>query len=148
MSSDEESQEIIKPEEIIVQNDSQPTESESEDLNVNSNDSKDTSPYKFSLQEMLDQMSPDEFDRYESFRRAGFNKVAIRKLCNSILKQSCNPNFVISVAGIAKVFVGEMVGMAKQIQFEMGDSGPLLPSHIDEAYRRLYHLLPNMKNFF
>ncbi|KAM0678429.1 transcription initiation factor TFIID subunit 11 [Binucleata daphniae] len=97
------------------------------------------------LQKIIDNMTPEELHRYEDFRRAGFNKNGIRKFVNNILGQSCNINFIISVSGIAKVFVGEMVEKALEIQKELNESGPLKPSHIHEAYRRLYKTMPHLK---
>jgi len=54
-----------------------------------------------------------------------------------ILDQQVNTNSVIVVAGIAKVFVGELVEEAKKVQSDLGDLGPLTPFHILEAHRRL-----------
>ncbi|KAM0675058.1 transcription initiation factor TFIID subunit 11 [Gurleya vavrai] len=97
------------------------------------------------LQKIIDNMTPEELLRYEDFRRSGFGKNGIRKLITSILGQSCNLNFIISVSGIAKVFVGEMVEKALEVQKEQNDSGALRPSHIHEAYRRLYFEMPHLK---
>lgn len=90
-------------------------------------------------------MSEPQLHRYESFRRSGFLKVNIKKLVNNVLNQACNPNFIIAVSGVAKVFVGEMVCKAKEVQERWGDSGPLMPAHMHEAYRLLYKDVPNMK---
>lgn len=98
------------------------------------------------LQKIIDNMTPEELHRYEDFRRAGFNKNGIRKYVNHILGQSCNINFIISVCGIAKVFVGEMVEKALEVQKELNETGPLKPSHIHEAYRRLYNTMPHLKS--
>lgn len=90
--------------------------------------------------------SQDELHRYGAFRTAGFNKGGIRKLVSRVLGQTCNPNFAIVLGSIAKVFVSEMVEMAKEVQTQWDDTNELLPSHVHEAYRRMYHTLPNMKN--
>ncbi|KAM0684807.1 transcription initiation factor TFIID subunit 11, partial [Conglomerata obtusa] len=79
------------------------------------------------LQRIIDNMTPEELLRYEDFRRAGFNKNGIRKLINGILGQACNLNFIISVSGIAKVFVGEVVEKALEVQKEWNDVGALKP---------------------
>lgn len=97
------------------------------------------------VQKIIDQMSDEELHRYEAFRRAAFNKNGIRKIVNSVLNQSCNPNFIIAVGGVAKVFIGEMIELAKDIQKEWKDEGALKPSHIHEAYRRLYKTMPHLK---
>ncbi|EPR77992.1 Transcription initiation factor TFIID subunit [Spraguea lophii 42_110] len=98
------------------------------------------------IQKLVTNMSTEEEARYESFRRSGFGKNITRKIVSEILNQACNPNFLISVSGISKIFVGEMVDEALKIQKQWDDKGPLLPSHIHEAYRRIYYRNPNMKN--
>ncbi|OAG29474.1 transcription initiation factor TFIID subunit 11 [Nematocida displodere] len=89
-------------------------------------------------------LTEDELLRYGTFRHTGFNKGGIRKFVSQVLGHTCNPNFAIVLAGIAKVFVSELVEEAKDVQSEWKDGGELLPSHIHEAYRRLYHRMPNM----
>lgn len=91
------------------------------------------------------QMSEADQQRYETFRGSNFPKSAVKKLIGTIIGQAVNPNIVIGVAGLSKVFIGEMVEEAKRIQKEKNDEGPLLPSHIHEAHRRLFNKLPNMK---
>ncbi|KAI5188586.1 transcription initiation factor TFIID subunit 11 [Nematocida sp. AWRm77] len=89
-------------------------------------------------------LTEDELRRYGTFRKTGFNKGGIRKFVAQTLGQTCNPNFAIVLSGIAKVFVSELVEEAKEVQAEWKDKHELLPSHVHEAYRRLYHKMPNM----
>ena len=39
------------------------------------------------------------------------------------------------IAGFAKVFAGEIVEMARDVQILRGDEGPLAPEHLREAWR-------------
>lgn len=99
------------------------------------------------IHKIVDQMSESQLHQYESFRRSGFSKANIKKLVNHVLNQACNPNFIIAVGGVAKVFVGEIVTKALEIQKKWGDEGPLLPSHIHESCRVLYEEMPNLKKY-
>jgi transcription initiation factor TFIID subunit 11 len=73
--------------------------------------------------------------RYEAYRRAGLSKPIIKKFLQSAVGSSIQASTVIVVAGAAKVFVGEITESALSIARAQGDTGPLQPSHIREAYR-------------
>lgn len=81
------------------------------------------------------QLSEEELNRYEMFRRSTFPKASIKRLIQSICGAPVSQNVVIAVSGIAKVFVGELVQEAIVIQKRYGESGPVEPKHIREAYR-------------
>ncbi|KAF3326610.1 Transcription initiation factor TFIID subunit 11 [Carex littledalei] len=90
------------------------------------------------MQAILSQFSEEQMNRYESFRRSGFQKSNMKKLLSNIMgtqKISIPTNIVVS--GIAKLFVGELVETARVVMSERNDSGPIRPCHIRESYRRL-----------
>jgi len=97
------------------------------------------------LHYQISQMSAEDLQRYESFRRSNLPKTTMKKFISSVIGQAVNPNIIIGVCGLSKVFMGEMVREAKKAQAAAGQDGPLLPVHIHEAYRQLYKRLPNMK---
>uniref|UniRef100_A0A0D9V459 TAFII28-like protein domain-containing protein n=1 Tax=Leersia perrieri TaxID=77586 RepID=A0A0D9V459_9ORYZ len=81
---------------------------------------------------ILSQFTEEQMNRYESFRRSGFQKSNMKKLLASITgSQKISPSTNIVVSGIAKMFV------ARIVMTERKDSGPIRPSHIREAFRRL-----------
>lgn len=106
------------------------------------------------MKHLLDLFTEEQFKRYETFRRVGFPRPAIKKLMMRVLEQQglgvgaaagsvVNQNSVIVVAGIAKVYVGELVEEARRVVEEEAERtpgaipGPIQPSHLLEAQRRL-----------
>ncbi|KAJ4767901.1 Transcription initiation factor TFIID subunit 11 [Rhynchospora pubera] len=90
------------------------------------------------MQAILSQFTEAQMNRYESFRRSGFQKSNMKRLLASIIgtqKISIPTNIVVS--GIAKMFVGELIETGKMVMSERNDSGPIRPCHIRESYRRL-----------
>lgn len=90
------------------------------------------------MQAILSQFTEEQMSRYESFRRAGFQKANMKRLLASITgTQKISVPMTIVVSGIAKMFVGELVETARMVMTERKESGPIRPCHIREAYRRL-----------
>ncbi|KAL7267240.1 transcription initiation factor TFIID subunit 11 [Rhizina undulata] len=85
---------------------------------------------------LLDAFDPSQTHRYEAFRRANLNKAAVKKLANQVLSQSVTANVGTVICGFSKVFTGEIIELALSIQKSWGDTGPLLPDHLREAWRR------------
>jgi transcription initiation factor TFIID subunit 11 len=95
---------------------------------------------------LLAHFNEEQMSRYEAFRRANINRNAIKKLANSVLNQSISPNVAVALSGLSKVFVGEMVEKAREVQlrmdppktfeeYEQRGRQPLKPEHFREAWR-------------
>ncbi|KAK4747739.1 hypothetical protein SAY87_014325 [Trapa incisa] len=90
------------------------------------------------MQAILSQFTEEQMNRYESFRRSGFQKATMKRLLTSITgSQKVSMPMTIVMSGIAKMFVGELVETARIVMTERKESGPIRPCHIREAYRRL-----------
>jgi len=110
----------------------------------------------------LSQVPNAHFQLYELWNRIHLKKEVVRRLTNQTLSQSVPNTVVTTISAYSKVFAGEIVDRARQVQREwvaaaaelptgdknvMGagegmakveerDLGPLLPDHLREALRR------------
>lgn len=90
---------------------------------------------KDNLKVLMDNFSPAQYERFEAYRRHALPKQAIRKVIQQTTGQQVSQPVAQIVAGVGKVFVGEIVEKARQVQSRRNDSGPLTPDHLREAYR-------------
>ena len=92
--------------------------------------------------------SKKQQDQYEIFRRSTFPKSTVRKLIQSVCGGTVSQNIVIAMAGMAKVYVGEIVEEACLSRDKLGETGALQPRHIREAVRKLrqQQLIPNERH--
>ncbi|CAI5524951.1 unnamed protein product [Closterium sp. Naga37s-1] len=89
------------------------------------------------MQELLDRFTPEQMNRYEAYRRSGFKQASMRRLVHGVAGATVSPQLGIVMSGVAKLMVGELVETARLVMGERGDEGPIRPTHIREAYRRL-----------
>ncbi|KAH0545306.1 hypothetical protein FGG08_000605 [Glutinoglossum americanum] len=97
---------------------------------------------------LVDSFNEDQSDRYDLFRRVKLQPSALKKIANQTLSQSIPPLVVTTIGGLSKVFIGEIVERAREVQaqwlaaatpdgvFKEEMRGPLLPDHLREAVRR------------
>jgi transcription initiation factor TFIID subunit 11 len=58
---------------------------------------------------LMDNFSPEQYDRFEAYRRHALPKQAVRKVIQQTLGQQASMPVAQIIAGFSKVFVGEMV---------------------------------------
>jgi len=89
----------------------------------------------------VSKLTDEQMKRYEFYRRSDLRKEKVKKLLSSynFIPPATSPSdsFIIAVKGLAKVFVGEVVENALEVQEQWKESGPLQPKHVREAYRRM-----------
>ncbi|KAI9850958.1 MAG: hypothetical protein M1838_004743 [Thelocarpon superellum] len=99
------------------------------------------------LEILVGAFDADQSDRYSYFRRAKLHPPTVRKITNQTLSQSVSEVVVKTINGFTKVFIGELMEIAREVQGEWmaaeagepvpeKDRGPLLPDHLREALRR------------
>ncbi|MCP9260286.1 hypothetical protein DINM_003652 [Dirofilaria immitis] len=100
------------------------------------------------MQILVANFSSEQLARYECFRRSSFPKAQFENPEIGLYEKTCliqqatgvtpGHNVIIAVAGLAKVFAGELVEEALDIRERMGEEGePLKPHHIQLAYDQL-----------
>ena len=112
------------------------TEAGSSDKNKKSKEEAEVEERE-KMQVLVSNFTEEQLDRYEMYRRAAFPKAAIKRIMQTITGCSVGHNVVIAMAGISKVFAGEVVEEALDYMESIGESGPLKPKHLREASRRL-----------
>ncbi|KAJ7935294.1 hTAFII28-like protein conserved region-domain-containing protein [Mycena leptocephala] len=90
---------------------------------------------KDNLKVLMDNFTPLQYERFEAYRRHALPKQAVRKVIQQALNMQVSLPVAQIVAGFSKVFVGEIVEKARAVQARRGESGPLSPDHLREAYR-------------
>ncbi|KAF9242810.1 TAFII28-domain-containing protein [Melanogaster broomeanus] len=90
---------------------------------------------KDNLRVLMHNFSPAQYDRFEAYRRHALPKQAVRRVIQQTTGQQVSQPVAQIVAGFGKVFVGEIVEKARAVQARRGDTGPLSPDHLREAYR-------------
>ena len=84
-------------------------------------------------------LTEDQLDRYECFRRSSL-KEPMRRLVQVIVgggMPKATDKVIVAMAGVGKVFVGELVEEARRIAERRGERGPLRKETMMEAFFRV-----------
>ena len=80
--------------------------------------------------------TPEERSRYQHYRRSHFNTRYVRRvMCQSTAVEiKAGDKVCVIMAGLAKLFVGNIVERARSMMTDRGESGPIRCSHLREAF--------------
>lgn len=89
--------------------------------------------------ELLKHFTPEQMNRYECYRRSSLPKPVLKRLFQTVTGTILNPNGLIVLAAVGKLFVGELIETARQVAEEQGmsDLDEIKPAHLREAHRRI-----------
>ncbi|KAF8699477.1 TAFII28 protein, partial [Rhizoctonia solani] len=94
---------------------------------------------KENMKLLLSSFTPDQLARYETYRRSTLNKQSVRRFIHQSLGANVSVNVAQVIAGFSKVFVGEIIELARQVQQQSlppgAVPGPLTPDHLRAAYQ-------------
>ena len=87
---------------------------------------------------LISKFTPEQLDRYEFYRRSNLPKPILKKLFQALTGVFLNQTGLIVLAGVCKMFVGEVVEGARDYMDEIGEADvvAIKPCHIREAHRR------------
>ncbi|ODV84389.1 hypothetical protein CANARDRAFT_184023, partial [[Candida] arabinofermentans NRRL YB-2248] len=71
---------------------------------------------------LVESLDPEQLNRYEFFRRTNLNANGIKRLVNNSIGQTIGNDFAKLIAGVGKVFVGEIVERAKDVQRKQNEA--------------------------
>ncbi|KAG9083549.1 hypothetical protein FS749_005947 [Ceratobasidium sp. UAMH 11750] len=94
---------------------------------------------KENMKLLLGSFTPEQLARYETYRRSTLNKQSVRRFIHQSLGANVSVNVAQVVAGFSKVFVGEIIELARHVQQQSlppgTPPGPLSPDHLRAAYQ-------------
>ncbi|WRT64037.1 uncharacterized protein IL334_000964 [Kwoniella shivajii] len=87
---------------------------------------------------LRDQLDQEQAKRFDTFSTVAINKNAIKRLNRELYDQHCSPQVSMVVAGMAKIFVADVIELAKDLQpHSAHPKGPLQPYHLKLARMHL-----------
>ncbi|KAG7391813.1 transcription initiation factor TFIID subunit 11 [Phytophthora pseudosyringae] len=126
-------------------------ENDEEDDELDSDEDKVEPSDSASMLRLMQTLPEAEARRHEQFRRSHFERGAIKRCmtqaileCSATDKKTPSVTNVMAIvmAGMTKVFVGEITAEARRIMEKNGETGPIRPRHLREAHRKYYKRRP------
>lgn len=89
--------------------------------------------------ELVNIFTEEQMNRYESYRRSSLPKSVLKRIFQSFTGTVLNSNGVIVLAAVGKLFIGELVELAREVADNHGlsDLEPVQPLQLKEAFRHM-----------
>ncbi|VEU22969.1 DEKNAAC104225 [Brettanomyces naardenensis] len=94
---------------------------------------------------LLESMDDNQLSRYEFFRRTNLNTGNIRKFVNNVVGQNVNSNLAKIIGGVGKMFVGEIVEKAKDVQLSENHARVIEQLHYKRTLKKYENELQRRK---
>ncbi|KAK0424803.1 hypothetical protein QR680_008863 [Steinernema hermaphroditum] len=85
---------------------------------------------------LLGNLTSDQLDRYEAYRKVSFSQMAIRRIIGEVTGVNACPNVVTAISGLAKVVAGEIVEEAFEISQKEGNA-KIEPEDVRKGFESL-----------
>lgn len=85
---------------------------------------------------LVEAFNPDQADRYDLFRRVKLKKETVRKIVNQTLSQSVPPSVITSINAYTKIFIGNLIERARDVQEQYAAAALPLPPDEDAPSSR------------
>ncbi|KAJ3304278.1 transcription initiation factor TFIID subunit 11 [Kappamyces sp. JEL0829] len=95
---------------------------------------------------LLDTFDEETLSRYEVFRRAHLPKAAMRKVVSNLVGPIPASVAIGKALELTRRFADQPLTVALEIMDERGESGPITPAHLREAFRRYQRKTGTMQN--
>lgn len=79
---------------------------------------------------LVEAFNPDQADRYDLFRRVKLKKETVRKIVNQTLSQSVPPSVITSINAYTKIFIGNLIERARDVQEQYAAALPSPPEEV------------------
>ncbi|KAA6406553.1 MAG: hypothetical protein FRX48_09718 [Lasallia pustulata] len=97
-------------------------EAEGEEGMVEDGGRVDRAAERKNLAVLVDAFNADQNDRYDMFRRVKLRKETVRRIANQTLSQSVPPSVITTINGYTKVFIGNLIERAREVQQQYADA--------------------------
>ncbi|KAF0320662.1 Transcription initiation factor TFIID subunit 11 [Colletotrichum sp. SAR11_59] len=67
---------------------------------------------------LVESFDPAQYDRYELWRAAKLTESVVKRVVNATVSQSVPPNVALAVKSVSKLFIGELIERARDVQGE------------------------------